>query len=102
MLLSRTQIEERLRKAFRVERVEVPELEGHVGIRAVSGAEREAFLKSDEEGAVGRWLSSVLVDDEGDALFSEPDEVNALPADVIDRLFDQSLKVNGIHRTGKA
>ena len=120
MLLSRKQIADAMKKAFRIERVEVPELGGSVGIRIVSGTERDAHLADDDPHAAARFLAAVLVDDEGDALYTVVDgvviapgphygetvkmcpDLEAWPATLLDRLYLRALAENGITQTGKA
>lgn len=85
----------------------VPEWGGSVYVRVMSGTERESFERewtTTEEKLLPQYkvkmLKKCLCDDKGAALFTNDDlaalgEKNAL---VIDRLFNQCMKLNGFQK----
>ncbi len=89
----------------RIETVDVPEWGGAVRIRAMTGAERDAFRTTISDGAsneVGRFeaalLALTLVDENGNRLFelAELDALRAKSATVLDRVAKEAMRINGM------
>lgn len=89
----------------RIDTVDVPEWGGAVRIRAMTGAERDAFRTAIADGPsaeVGRFeaalLALTLVDDSGQRLFelAELDALRAKSAAVLDRLAKEAMRINGM------
>jgi len=89
--------------------VEVPEWSGSILISAMSAAERDAFEagmldskgKSDKNrlrNFRARFVSSCIVDESGNRLFSDKDIValGGKSAACVSRLFDECRKLNGM------
>jgi hypothetical protein len=108
MLLSREQIlgaDDR-----RTEDVAVPEWGGTVRVRALSGAERDAYeasivtVRPDGSSRVslknlrGRLVSLSVVDEEGNRVFSEEDAValGEKSASALERVFDVARRLSGL------
>lgn len=89
--------------------VEVPEWGGQVGVRMMTGTERDAFedevfkmrgknVEQNLKNFRSRLLVRTLTDGEGNRLFND-NEISVLggkSAPVLDRLFTVSQKLNGI------
>ena len=94
----------------RTEDVPVPEWGGTVRVRALSGAERDAYeagivtLRGDGTKSVnlknlrGRLVSLSCVDDEGNRLFSDEDAIalGDRSASALERVFDVARKLSGL------
>lgn len=91
-------------KDWTSEVVNVPAWGGDVHIRAMSGADRDAFRASIDGGqaAVGKSMASLLaltLADENGILLFTMEEVEALrgkSAAVLDRLAQESMRINGM------
>lgn len=91
-------------KDFTSEVVNVPAWGGDVHIRAMSGAERDAFRAAieGEQAAVGKFEASLLaltLADENGVLLFTLEEVEALrgkSAAVLDKLAQEALRINGM------
>ena len=97
------------------ERVEVPEWEGYVIVRSLTGAERDKFemstlrqKKGNIETDLGkmvnfrsRLVSLTAVDEDGARLFSDSDIelLAAKNASAINRIFDVSRRLSGLSET---
>jgi hypothetical protein len=87
----------------KIVKVAVPEWNGDVYIKALSGEERAVYadklnqLKRDVD-KLSLILVTTLCDEAGKALFSHEDipELNKRSSMVIDRLANESFKVNGL------
>lgn len=92
--------------------VNIPELNGTVNIKALSGAEREVWARNcrerskpngdfDDTNFMVSFLVLVLVDDQGNRLFSENEleTLNKLDARALERMFREAQNFNGF---GKA
>lgn len=87
-----------------IEEIEVPEWGGSVGIRTISGAERDrweaTFTK--DPGANGRASLAALciVGDDGERLFSAEDlaALGAKSGIALDRIFDECLRINKLRK----
>jgi hypothetical protein len=87
---------------------EVPEWGGNVRMRPLSGKGRDEFEARVSENTVGAvvdvrglkalLLSLVLVDEEGELVFSKEDidALNEKSSTVLTRLFEEASKLNGI------
>jgi hypothetical protein len=108
MLLSREQIigaDDR-----KTEDVAVPEWGGSVRVRALSGAERDAYeagivtLRGDGSKTVnlknlrGRLVSLACVDEDGNRLFTDEDAIGLgdKSASALERVFDVARKLSGL------
>lgn len=89
--------------------LDVPEWGGTVHVRTMTGAERDAFELSvtkskqkdgtfDIRGLKARLVALTLCDDEGSRLFGDDalDALNGKSAKVIDRLFEEAQRLNGL------
>lgn len=92
-----------------VERVEVPELDGHVFVRGMSGSERDAWERSlfigrgkrrefDGTNVRARLAVKCLVDETGTRLFadSEAGALGKLRVDVLQRIFETAQRMSGV------
>lgn len=88
-----------------VERVEVPEWNGHVYLRTISGAERDAFeaesFRQDQpnyQNLRARYLALTLTNEQGNRLFTQKQvgELGKKAAPVLDRLFTKAAKINAM------
>ena len=94
----------------KTEDVEVPEWGGTVRVRALSGAERDAYeaglvqLRSDGtrrltmQNARARLVSLSLCDEQGNRLFSDADvsELGDKSAAALERVFDVASRLSGL------
>lgn len=89
------------------ETVSVPEWDGEIRLRSMSGSERDAYEQSffADRGADGkvahvraRLVAACAVDAEGNRLFSDADIValGAKSASALDRLFAAASKLNAV------
>lgn len=92
------------------ERVDLPEMGGHVIVRGLTGRERDAYeaglVTRDRKGRSEQNLDNVRArlvvltcfDDEGARIFGPADvaAVGDLPAKVLDRLFDVARRLSGM------
>jgi len=95
-------------KDIETEKVLVPEWNGHVYIKILSGREREELNKRVEaktvngklatEGLVNDFLSIVLCDEAGELLFSKENQdiLSSKSGVVLNRLVEQAQKINGL------
>lgn len=90
---------------LKTETVNVPEWNGSVNIKTMTGTERDAFEQSVVEGEKtdlsnirARFCSVVIVDDEGKRLFSDADIValGKKSGKALGRVFDVGQKLNGL------
>lgn len=92
-----------------IERVEVPEWRGHVYVRTLSGAERDAFesatvrVRSGKTEAMldnlrGRLVALCTCDENGRRLFVDDDaaEIGRLNGVAVDRVFQAAQRLNGM------
>ena len=95
---------ERARKAFKVERVEVPEWGLAVHVRELTAGQRDKF-EGEQVSATGqqkyknfraRLVVLTACRQDGGLLFTEAqvDDVAALPASGVDRVFDSACRLN--------
>jgi hypothetical protein len=99
----------------RFEDVEVPEWDGEVRVRALTGRERDAYeasgVVSGPNGSLqrrmpadirSRLLVMCLVDEAGERLFSDTEikDLAAKDGAVIDRLFDVATRISGLGKKG--
>ena len=96
---------------LKTETVSVPEWGGHVKVRTMTGAERDAYearslVKRGESRELNlvnmraRLAADTIVDNEGKRLFTESD-VGALggkSAAALDRVFGVAMKLNGMSK----
>ena len=94
----------------KTEDVAVPEWGGSVRVRALSGAERDAYeagivqLRADGSKAIslqnlrGRLVSLSVVDEEGKRLFSDEDAIalGDKSASALERVFDVARRLSGL------
>lgn len=88
------------------ERVEVPEWGGHVYVRAMSGAERDAWEVGLGAGSETQNLANVrarlaalcMVDEEGRRLFADEDaeQLGAKSAAALERVFRAASRLNAL------
>lgn len=96
---------------YKIEKVEIPEWNGHVFVRSMTGLERDRYeasvvqrsKNSSEvevilEGARGRLVALTTCDENGNLIFEESDlkELNERNANVLDRLFTISSRLSGL------
>ena len=94
---------------LQTERVEVPEWNGYVFVRALTGTERDKFEAGmvevrgkrrsvNLENLRARLLSLVVVDDRGNRLFADKDVVHlgAKSAAALDRLFAVARRLSAL------
>lgn len=92
-----------------IERVEVPELGGHVFIRGMSGVERDAWEKTllvgrgksqkvNTENVRAKLVARTAVDENRERIFSDEDAqaLGALRVDVLTRLFQVAQRMSGV------
>ena len=88
-----------------MEKAEVPEWNGHVFLRTISGAERDAFEaesfrqeRPNYQNLRARYLALTLTDENGDRLFNAKQvaELGKKAAPVLDRLFTRAAKINAM------
>jgi hypothetical protein len=93
------------------EEVQVPEWEGSVFIRCMTGTERDAFeseaytvkgkdVEINRDNFRARLLVRVLVDEKDERLFSQKDiaALGAKSGKVLDRIFTAAMKINGLSK----
>lgn len=84
-----------------VERVEVPALGGHVYVRALSGAERDAMDSERNRGGIvafRAWYAvRVICNEAGERLFTDADAAALAqkPAHLLDPAIKAALRLNG-------
>lgn len=89
-------------------KAELPEINGEVYIREMSGDERDVYeaeqykingksLEVNRKQARARLITKCLVDVEGNRVFhdDEVDIVGSIPASTLDKLFSVAVKLNG-------
>jgi hypothetical protein len=87
------------------ETIEVPEWGGSVGIRTITGAERDrwetAFNRDPGANTRARLAVLCIVDDRGERLFDESDipALGAKSGIALDRVFDECLRINKLRKT---
>lgn len=92
-----------------LERVELPELNGHVFVRAMSGVQRDAWEKSlitgrgkrravDTANVRARLAVQCLCDDQGVRLFGDDDAdvLGHLRVDSLNRIFEVAQRLSGV------
>ena len=93
------------------ELVKVPEWDGEVYVRCMTGTERDAFeaeaytikgknVEMNRENFRARLLVRVLVDDKNERLFADVDmaALGAKSAKTLDKLFAVAMRINGLSR----
>ena len=90
---------------LKIETVDVPEWGGSVGVRTMTGTERDSFEQSIVEKKGKTNLSNIrarlcaltVVDDSGNRLFNDSDiaELGKKSAAALDRVFTVAQKMNG-------
>ena len=92
-------------KDLPVQEVEIPEWGGSVFVRTMNGFERDAFEQSIADGKKSnlaniraRFAAKVVVDAEGNRIFSDADaeELGKKSAGALGRIFDVGSKLNGL------
>lgn len=92
-----------------IERVELPEIQGHVFVRGMSGTERDGWEKSlivgrgkrravDTTNVRARLAVATVCDASGVRLFSDSDAdpLGGLPAAVLNRIFEVAQRLSGV------
>jgi len=96
-----------------IEKVEVPEWKGHLWVRGLTGAERDAFEASILEGRGknrqvnlknfrAKLVAAAAINKNGERLFTSPGQVEALGkknARALQRVFDVAQELSGLSET---
>jgi hypothetical protein len=104
------------KKALQTARVEVPEWGGHVIVRELTGAERDAwegaFLDPDTQelrgdfmvNARARLVALSVIDEDGARVFTEEDaeQLGALSGAALDRVFQKASRMSGLSKADLA
>lgn len=96
-------------KRLPIERVDLPELDGFVFVRGMSGAERDAWEKSlivgrgkrrevNTENVRARLAVRCLCDEQGTRLFADDDAavLGDLRVDTLNRIFETAQRLSGV------